>query len=330
MVVDWKDPADPQRLRELIDRESNAKQRDRYRVVLIAGEGLGDKPELYRDEIAAAVHRARQFVDKWVGRYRDGGIGALVPRRQPGAIPKLTIQQQKEVCEMLDAGPSPQEALAAYNGPILREKIEQRFGKVYSLAGVYKLLHRLGFNDLMPRPTHPDTDPAKLEAFKKRVSRDIGSDQSSPLRIAGFDLLPGRSPLRPAWNDHPDLGTGWHQAPRDPSDPIRLSPCLHRRLPPDGRRPWPGQPAHEHPGDECVPSAILRDTASRCACGDGAGSCRLARGGSIKGSRQRDAGAFAPQVSGVESDGEPVALSSEPLLGKSVIRNVGGPQSRRR
>ena len=49
-----------------------------------------------------------------------------------------------------------------------RQKIEQLFGKVYSLAGVYKLLHRLGYNDLMPRPRHPDTDPAALEAFKKR------------------------------------------------------------------------------------------------------------------------------------------------------------------
>jgi transposase len=56
----------------------------------------------------------------------------------------------------------------AYNGPILREKIEQLFGKAYSLAGVYKLLHRLGYNDLVPRPRHPDADPAALEAFKKR------------------------------------------------------------------------------------------------------------------------------------------------------------------
>jgi hypothetical protein len=69
---------------------------------------------------------------------------------------------------MLDAGPPPGEGLAAYNGPILRERIERRFGKAYSLAGVYKLLHRLGYNDLMPRPRHPGTDPAALEAFKKR------------------------------------------------------------------------------------------------------------------------------------------------------------------
>jgi transposase len=168
MRVDWKDPADEQRLMELVCETVHAKQRDRYRVVLIAGQGLADKPELEREEIAAAVGRSRQFVDQWVGRYRRGGIEALIPKRQPGAKSKLTLEQQRQLCVMLDAGPDPEEGLAAYNGPILREKIERLFGQVYSLNGVYALLHRLGYNDLMPRPNHPDTDPAALEAFKKK------------------------------------------------------------------------------------------------------------------------------------------------------------------
>ncbi len=168
MTVTWKDVADRHRLRELIVNESKAKQRDRYRVVQIAGEGLGQERELHREQIAAAVGRSRQFVDHWVGCYRTGGIEALVPKRQPGAKSKLTPQQQEELCAMLDAGPAPEEGLAAYNGPILRQKIQERFGKLYSLDGVYKLLHRLRYNDLMPRTTHPDTDAAALEAFKKK------------------------------------------------------------------------------------------------------------------------------------------------------------------
>jgi transposase len=168
MKVDWKGPNDAGRLRELVATSANAKQRDRYRVVLIAGQGLGDQAELEREQIAQAVGRARQFVDQWVGRYRKGGIDALVPKRQPGAARRLTEPQEAQLCVMLDAGPPPEEGIAAYNGPILRERIKQRFGAVYSLAGVYKLLHRLGYNDLMPRPHHPDTDPAALEAFKKK------------------------------------------------------------------------------------------------------------------------------------------------------------------
>jgi len=170
MTVQWKDAADAQHLTELIANESRAKQRDRYRVVLIAGAGLGEQRELEREQIAAAVGRSRQFVDQWVGRYRRGGIDALQPKRQRGAVSKLSGQEQKDLCAMLDDGPTPEEGISAYNGPIVREKIQERFGKVYSLAGVYNLLHRLGYNDLMPRTRHPDTDPAALEAFKKKSS----------------------------------------------------------------------------------------------------------------------------------------------------------------
>ena len=168
MNVEWKDDGDVDRLRELIAAESDAKQRDRYRVVLLAGTGLGDAPECEREQIAAVVGRSRQFVDQWVGRYRQGGLALLVPRKQPGARSKLTAEEQQELLKWLEEGPSEEEKLAAYNGPILREKIKERFGKLYSLNGIYALLHRLGYNDLMPRTTHPDTDPAQLESFKKK------------------------------------------------------------------------------------------------------------------------------------------------------------------
>lgn len=168
MRVDWRDPADAQRLRELVAGEANAKQRDRYRAVLLAGQGLGDRRELTREQIAASVGRSRQFVDEWVGRYRGGGVESLRPRKQPGAAPKLTPAEQAELKAMLDAGPPEADGLAAYNGPILRGRIGERFGKLYSLPGLYALLHRLGYNDLMPRTTHPGSSPAAQEEFRKK------------------------------------------------------------------------------------------------------------------------------------------------------------------
>ena len=168
MRVDWKDPADAQRLRGLAATEADARQRDRYRVVLLAGAGLSGEPELEREAIAAAVGRSRQFVDRWVGRYRRGGLEALERLRQPGAETRLDAREREELRALLEAGPLPEEGIAAYNGPVLREKIAARFGKLYSLSGVYALLHRLGYNDLMPRTTHPGSDPAAQEAFKKK------------------------------------------------------------------------------------------------------------------------------------------------------------------
>ena len=136
MRVEWKDPSDADRLRELIAAETHAKQRDRFRVVLLGGAGLGDASECSREQMAAVVGRSRQFVDEWVGRYRREGLAGLYAKRQPGAESKLTPEQTRELLSWLDAGPTAEEKLAAYNGPILREKIQQHFGKLYALTGV--------------------------------------------------------------------------------------------------------------------------------------------------------------------------------------------------
>src|SRR4051794_33655305 len=101
MKVEWKTAQDAERLRELTHDTANAKQRDRYRVVLIAGEGLAEQPELQRDQIASSVGRSRQFVDEWIGRYRKGGIEALVPKHQPGARSKLSKDELGELSAML-------------------------------------------------------------------------------------------------------------------------------------------------------------------------------------------------------------------------------------
>ena len=53
-----------------------------------------------------------------------------------------------------------------------------------SLSGTYALLHRLGYNDLMPRTTHPDTDPAERAAFKKSCpSVWISSKRPTPTSV---------------------------------------------------------------------------------------------------------------------------------------------------
>ncbi len=106
---------------------------------------------------------------------------------------KLSVSQQQELVTWLERGPTPEENfLAAYNGPILQEKIPGTLASCTRPNGLYDLLHRLGYNDLMPRTTHPDTDPAVLESFKKKTSRKLSVvDPASPPRPATPDVLSG-------------------------------------------------------------------------------------------------------------------------------------------
>ena len=157
-----RDEADRQRLEELVRSESNAKQRDRYRAVLLAM----DEAEREGDEIAEVVGRSPRFVDEWASRYRRGGIVALVPKKQPGRRPKLTAEQEQKLKARLDAGPRESDGVCALRGKDIVRIIKQEFGVTHTLGGVYDVLRRLGYSDLAPRPLHRKNDPAAMEKFE--------------------------------------------------------------------------------------------------------------------------------------------------------------------
>ena len=146
-------------LHERMARESDAKQRDRYRAVLLAMDRLEG------DEIAGRVGRSPRFVDEWVGRYRRGGIEALVPRRQPGRPPKLTPDQEAALRARLDAGPRDTDGVCRLRGRDVCRIIEQEFGVVHTLGGIYDVLRRLGYSSLVPRPRHRKNDPRAMQRF---------------------------------------------------------------------------------------------------------------------------------------------------------------------
>ena len=149
-------------LQELLDRsrhERNAKQRDRYRVVLLALEGQTT------EAIMHTLDRSKNFVQRWVYAYRDGAMDAVYPRRQTGRPRKLTAVEEVRLRERILAGPSPQDAVCSLRGKDARRILDSEFGVQYSLPGVYVLLHRLGFSSLVPRPRHKKNDPEKMRQW---------------------------------------------------------------------------------------------------------------------------------------------------------------------
>jgi transposase len=152
----------PEDLKELLDRsrkERNAKQRDRYRAVLLALDGQS------AEAIMETLDRSRNFVQRWVYAYRDDGIEAIRPKRQTGRPRKLAEFEEQQFRERMLAGPRPQDAVCSLRGEDARRIIEREFGVKYSLPGVYVLLHRLGLSSLMPRPRHKNNDPETMRQW---------------------------------------------------------------------------------------------------------------------------------------------------------------------
>lgn len=149
------------KLEELIHAERGVRQRDRYRVALLALRGWE------KLDIAEAVGLARSSVETWAYRYRDGGLEALVAKKQKGATPRLPREKYEEFKQRMISAPKEGDGVCSLRGKDAVHILNKEFGVSYKLPGVYKLLHRLELSCLTPRPRHEKNDPAKMEAFKK-------------------------------------------------------------------------------------------------------------------------------------------------------------------
>ena len=148
------------RLQELIVRERSALQRDRYRAVWLAIQGQ----EACR--IAAMIGRSRRSVQAWAYAYRDGGVGALTPKRCGGKKPRMSERERLCFAQRIRAGPVAGDGVCTLRGRDAQRILREEFGRPYSLGGAYGLLYRLGFSSLSPRPRHRQSDPAAQEKFQ--------------------------------------------------------------------------------------------------------------------------------------------------------------------
>lgn len=159
MQISLHSEQDLPHLREKVRQEGNAKQRDRYRAVLLALEGYPTKT------IMQMLDRSKNFVQRWAYAYRDGGVDAIAARSPSGRPAKLTKYQEHQFRQRLLEGPQPEDGVCSLRGKDVRRIIEQEFGVQYSLPGVYDLLHRLGFSSLQPRPKHRKNNPHVMQAW---------------------------------------------------------------------------------------------------------------------------------------------------------------------
>lgn len=152
---------DTGRLEELIDTERDAKQRDRFRMALLALRGWE------ANDIAEALCSNRRTVQAWAYRYRDGGIPALTPGKAPGNKPRLPAGQHEAFRRRIIDGPRAGDGVCTLRGKEAQRILREEFGVAYHLGSVYDLMHRLGLSCLKPRPRHEESDPVAMRKFTR-------------------------------------------------------------------------------------------------------------------------------------------------------------------
>jgi transposase len=167
MHVEDRDPME--RLQELAKQTRSTRTWPRLQAVILAKQG-DTAPE-----IARALGFSRRTVQAWVAAYNRGGVEALPDRPRPGRTPLLSRDREAQFLERIETPPGPESGGCEWRGADLRRLLEQEFEARYSQSGVYKLLRRLDYNDLMPRPQHPEAHPEAQEFFKEIVVEQIAA-----------------------------------------------------------------------------------------------------------------------------------------------------------
>jgi transposase len=146
-------------------KENNKRLAVRIQTIALAKQGFSCP------KIVQMTGYPRRTVQRWVSQYNKAGIKGLVDKPRAGRPRKLPVDKEPEFCACVDAGPRPSDGKATLYGTDIQQVLEREFGVVYTLDGVYKLLHRLGYSCLKPRPRHQKADPVAQEAFKKTSHR---------------------------------------------------------------------------------------------------------------------------------------------------------------
>ena len=116
-------------------------------------------------EIIKIIGASRRTIQQWIQKYNSGGIEALKDKPRSGKPTTLPRSLEKKFCHRIASGPSKQDGVSVLNGPAIKRLLEREFGVVYSLWGVYDLLHRLGYSCLCPRPQHEKVNPQTQDEF---------------------------------------------------------------------------------------------------------------------------------------------------------------------
>ncbi len=165
-------------LTELAKRQTKVRAWVRLQVIIRAKRGET------ATQVGAVMNVSRRTLQQWVHRYNTDGLEGLKDRRRSNHRPRRAGAQEQQLVRHLDAAAEDPHG-DIRRGEDVRQWINEHFGVLYSLNGIYDLLHRLGYRLLMPRPRHRQADRQAQEAFKK--TRWITSGTSpDTIRASGW------------------------------------------------------------------------------------------------------------------------------------------------
>jgi transposase len=146
-------------------KNKNKNVENRLRALLLYAGGAK------RREIAEKCEYAEAYVSELMGKYRDGGLAAVVKNHYSGNHRNMSFEEEaavlKPFLEDMEAGKivDTKEILAAYEKALGRT-LENSRGQIY------RVLARHGWRTVMPRSQHPEkASEEEIALAKNKILR---------------------------------------------------------------------------------------------------------------------------------------------------------------
>jgi len=117
-------------------------------------------------QVARDLHRSRTWASDWLKRYREEGIEGLKNRTKSGRPPDIPEETVYEIKNELASSKQ------GWTTKQVEDLIVRKSGTRYHYTHIYRLMHKLGFKQKVPRKVHVNTaSNEEKERFKKQPER---------------------------------------------------------------------------------------------------------------------------------------------------------------
>ena len=117
-------------------------------------------------QVARDLHRSRTWASDWLKRYREEGIEGLKNRSKSGRPPDIPTEIVYQIQNELTSNKQ------GWTTKQVENLIVRKTGIKYHYTHVYRLMHKWGFKQKVPRKVHVRTaSKEEKESFKKQPER---------------------------------------------------------------------------------------------------------------------------------------------------------------
>ncbi len=149
------------KLANLYKRESDPNVKERLLLVLkVEGDGM------IPARVAKDLHRSRTWASDWLARYDNESVDGLRDRPKSGRPAQLSPQVVFKIRKRLT------ESRQGWSTKQVNDIILQEGGIKYHCVHIYRLLHKWGFKQKVPRKVHVNTaSKEEKDTFKKELRK---------------------------------------------------------------------------------------------------------------------------------------------------------------